>query len=207
MTGQIFVITGPSGVGKGTLCSMLLTSEPGFVSSISATIRPMRPGEQEGVHYYFKSRAEFQAMIDHDASQADATRHQLLEWAVYNGHYYGTPRQAVENALDQELNVLLEIETQGAKCVKQKFPSAHQIFIAPPDMAELERRLRGRGTDGEADIRNRLHIAQQEMAQANDFDHIVINHNLADSLAEIRRITQASHTAGTRHDASGKLLS
>lgn len=188
MTGHIFVITGPSGVGKGTVCSLLLQEDPRFTLSVSATSRAMRPGEVHGVNYYFKTRDEFQAMIDHDEQQPDPTRHHLLEWAVYNRNFYGTPRQPVEERLNQGALVLLEIETQGARLVKAKFPQACQIFIAPPDMAELERRLRGRGTEDEANIQNRLRIAEHELTQQAHFDHVVINSSVENCLREIRQI-------------------
>lgn len=191
MTGHIFVITGPSGVGKGTVCSLLLQEDTRFTLSISATSRPMRAGEVEGVNYYFKTHDEFQAMIDHDRQQPDPTRHHLLEWAVYNGNFYGTPRQPVEQALAQGINVLLEIETQGAKLVKSKFPQAHQIFIVPPDMDELERRLRGRGTEDETNIQNRLDIARQELLEQAHFDYVVVNTNVEECLLEIRRIVRS----------------
>lgn len=191
MTGHIFIITGPSGVGKGTLCSLLLQENPEFSLSVSATSRPMRQGEVHGVNYYFKTREEFQAMIEHDQNHPDPIQHHLLEWAIYNDHFYGTPRQHVESALQQGRKVLLEIETQGARLVKSKFPTACQIFIAPPDMQELERRLRGRGTEDEASIQNRLRIAQQELVEQTHFDYVVINANLDESLSEIRRIIQS----------------
>jgi len=191
MTGHIFVITGPSGVGKGTVCSLLLQNDPNFTLSISATSRAMRPGEVDGVNYLFKTREQFQAMIDHDQSQPDPTRHHLLEWAVYNDNFYGTPRQPVEESLQQGVNVLLEIETQGARLVKSKFPQACQIFIAPPDMAELERRLRGRGTEDEANILNRLRIAEQELEQQAHFDYVVVNTSVEQCMREIRQIVDS----------------
>jgi guanylate kinase len=191
MTGHIFVITGPSGVGKGTVCSLLLQEDPRFTLSVSATSRAMRPGEVHGVNYYFKTRDEFQAMIDHDEQQPDPTCHHLLEWAMYNSHFYGTPRQPVEERLKQGAHVLLEIETQGARLVKAKFPQACQIFIAPPEMNELERRLRGRGTEDEANIQNRLRIAEHELTQQAHFDHVVVNTSVEACLNEIRQIVSS----------------
>jgi guanylate kinase len=181
MTGRIFVITGPSGVGKGTLCEWLLTQPSAHLQlSISATSRSKRAHEQEGIHYFFKTSEAFEAMVAHDRAEPDLTRHQLLEWAQYNGNYYGTPRQAVQEALQTGKNVLLEIDVQGALQVKEKFPEACLIFIAPPSEEELERRLRGRGTDSEENIQNRLAISKQELALQEKFDHIVINDRLED---------------------------
>ena len=190
MTGHIFIITGPSGVGKGTLCALLLKDNPQFTLSISATSRAMREGEADGVNYYFKTREAFQAMIDHDRQTPDPMRHHLLEWAEYNGQFYGTPREPVEAALQGGRHVLLEIETAGAMQVKQKFPAACQIFIAPPDMAILEQRLRARGTEDETNIQNRLCIAQHELSQQDRFDAVVINHKLDLAMAEIRQIVE-----------------
>lgn len=191
MSGHIFIITGPSGVGKGTLCALLLKDDPQFKLSISATSRYMRQGEEDGVNYFFKTRDAFQAMIDHDDQQPDPTQHHLLEWAEYSNNFYGTPREPVEASLKQGLNVLLEIETQGAMLVKRKFPAACQIFIAPPDMETLEQRLRSRGTEAEADIQSRLEWARHELTQQAFFDHVVVNNNLEDCLREIRQIIHA----------------
>lgn len=176
--GNIYVISGPSGVGKGTLCAILLRENPDLKLSVSATSRPIRAGEEEGVHYFYKTQSEFEAMIAHDLAEDDFEKHQLLEWAVYNGHYYGTPRQAVEEGLKAGQHVLLEIDTQGALIVKRKFPASRLIFIAPPGMDVLEQRLRSRGTEDEATIKNRLSIAQDEMLLQAQFDATFINAGL-----------------------------
>lgn len=178
MTGRIFVISGPSGVGKGTLCERLLKQSKRLRLSVSATSRAQRAHEQDGVHYLFKTPQAFEAMIAHDQGETDATKHQLLEWAQYNSNYYGTPRQAVEAALHADQDVLLEIEVQGALQVKAKFPQACLIFIAPPDEEELARRLRGRGTEDEMDVQSRLSIAREELALQTQFDHVVVNADL-----------------------------
>lgn len=188
LRGNIYVVTGPSGVGKGTLCNLLLEANPALCLSISATSRGMRVGEQDGVNYHFKTREAFEAMIAHDDAEPNPERHHLLEWAEYNGNYYGTPRAAVETALMQGNHVLLEIETQGALLVKRKFPAARLIFIAPPGMDELERRLRGRGTEQDVDIENRLRIAQQEMELQDRFDHVCVNADLQTCLVELQRL-------------------
>jgi guanylate kinase len=186
--GQIFVITGPSGVGKGTLCARLLADDPNLLLSISATSRAPRPGEQEGVNYHFYSPEAFRAMTEHDALEPDPSRHQLLEWAQYNGNFYGTPRAAVENALAIGRHVLLEIETQGAFQIKRAFPAAQLIFIAPPSLEVLEQRLRGRGTEVEADIQNRLEISKAELALQGQFDAHLVNNVLETCLAELKAI-------------------
>lgn len=178
MPGRIYVITGPSGVGKGTLCEWMLSRSTAMRLSISATSRPKRPAEVDGVHYFFKTRRAFEAMIEHDRNEPDPAKHELLEWAEYNGNYYGTPRKAVEAALQSGNDVLLEIEVQGALQIKQKFSQACLIFIAPPSEAELERRLRGRGTNDEEDIRERMAIARRELALQEQFDHVVVNDDL-----------------------------
>ncbi len=187
-SGHIYIITGPSGVGKGTLCKMLLAVEPNLTLSVSATSRAIRAGEAHGVSYHFKTRAEFEAMIAHDQAQPDAGRHHLLEWAEYNGNYYGTPRSVVQEALGAGNNVLLEIETQGALQVKRKFPSAHLIFVAPPSLEELAHRLRTRGTEAEAEIASRLEISRHEMTLQDRFDYVLVNQRLEECMNAIREI-------------------
>lgn len=191
-SGDIFIITGPSGVGKGTLCQLLLAEDSNLRLSISATSRGIRAGEVDGVNYHFKTRPEFEAMISEDEACADLECHHLLEWAEYNGNYYGTPRQVVQEALRQGQNILLEIETQGALQVKRKFPAARLIFIAPPSMEELERRLRDRGTEAEADIENRLRISRHEMTLRDQFDHVLVNDRLETCLRAVREIMSSS---------------
>jgi guanylate kinase len=183
MAGQIYVITGPSGVGKGTLCRRLLQESEVLLPSISATSRPKRQGEEEGLDYFFKTREEFEAMIKDNA---------LLEWAEYNGNYYGTPCEYVEDSLNQEYGILLEIEVQGALQVRNKFPEARLIFIAPPSMDALEARLRGRGTDEEAVIASRLKISQQEMTLQDRFDHVVVNDDLESCVQKLLAIISGS---------------
>jgi guanylate kinase len=186
--GQIFVITGPSGVGKGTLCARLLADDDSLVLSISATSRAPRTGEQDGVNYHFYSAADFQAMVEHDKQESDIEQHQLLEWAQYNGNYYGTPRAAVEVALDSGRHVLLEIETKGAFQIKEAFPEARLIFIAPPSLEVLEQRLRTRGTEVEAEIENRLAISKEELKLQGQFDYELLNNSLDACLAELKAI-------------------
>lgn len=191
-TGKIFIITGPSGVGKGTLCQLLLADDPNLRLSVSATSRAPRSGEVNGVNYHYKTRQAFEDMIAQDATTADPAMHHLLEWAQYNGNYYGTPRQVVQDALNQGLNILLEIETQGALQVKAKFPAACLVFVAPPSMQELERRLRDRGTETGEDIENRLAISRHEMTLQDRFDHVLVNDNLQSCFQAVKKVIRGS---------------
>ncbi|MBE9204648.1 guanylate kinase [Synechocystis salina LEGE 06099] len=171
--GQLIVLTGPSGVGKGTLVQLLLERHPHWFLSISATTRSPRAGEEDGQSYYFLSKEEFQTWIGEE---------KLLEWAEYAGNYYGTPRQPVEAQIAQGKTVLLEIEVLGARQIKQTFPSARRIFILPPSVEVLEERLRGRGSDSETAIAKRLTQAQQELQAAGEFDHQLVNDDLERAL-------------------------
>ena len=164
--GQLFVITGPSGVGKGTLLKAILQKHPDLHFSISATTRLPRPNEVEGQHYYFLSIEEFQDRI----KQSD-----FLEWAEFAGNFYGTPKQPILEKVAAGMTVILEIELEGARQVRQTAPDAVQIFILPPSMEELESRIRARAQDAPDAIAKRLERAKVEMAAAHEFDHRVIN--------------------------------
>ncbi|MBF2097169.1 MAG: guanylate kinase [Gloeomargaritaceae cyanobacterium C42_A2020_066] len=177
--GRLFVLTGPSGVGKGTLVQQLRQSHPDLALSISMTTRPPRPGEVEGQDYFFVGRPVFEQYRDTD---------QLLEWAEYAGNYYGTPRQPVEQALAAGRSILLEIELEGARQVRKTFPQGCFVFLLPPSVEELERRLRDRGKDSEAAIQKRLTRARPELAAAGEFDFQVVNAELAIALADIEQI-------------------
>ncbi|MFP4008951.1 MAG: guanylate kinase [Spirulinaceae cyanobacterium] len=177
-SGKLIAITGPSGVGKGTLVRLLLARHPELYLSISTTTRQPRPGEVAGKDYYFVSPAEFKTLIE---------KGQLLEWAEYAGNYYGTPREKVETQIHQGRTVLLEIEVMGAQQVKQTFPEAFRLFILPPNLAELERRLRDRGTDTEDAIAKRLQRAKAEIELSTEFDVQIVNDDLDQALAKIEQ--------------------
>lgn len=173
------MLTGPSGVGKGTLVQLLLERQPHWFLSISATTRSPRAGEVDGQSYYFLTKEEFQTWIGEE---------KLLEWAEYAGNYYGTPRQPVEEQIAQGKTVLLEIEVLGARQIKQTFPSARRIFILPPSVEVLEERLRGRGSDSETAIAKRLAQAQQELQAAAEFDYQVVNDDLDQALHRLVKL-------------------
>jgi len=174
--GLVVVISGPSGVGKGSVHAGLHGLLDGLETSVSATTRAPRPGERDGVAYHFVDDATFDRMVATDA---------LLEWAEYAGHRYGTPRTPLEDAVARGRTVLLEIEVQGALQVRDGLPDALLIFLVPPAFDELERRLRDRGTEDETTILNRLEVARGEMAAIDAFDHVVINDDLDRCTAEV----------------------
>lgn len=174
--GRLIVLTGPSGVGKGTLLRSLLQRHPDLYLSTSVTTRTPRPGEVNGQQYYFVNRPEFERM---------AAANELLEWAEFAGNCYGTPRKPVENQIHQGRWVVLEIELQGARQIHQTFPNSFSIFILPPSMLELECRLRSRGQDSEEAIARRLARAEDEVAAANEFDIKVVNDDLEKAIEHI----------------------
>jgi guanylate kinase len=176
--GKLIVITGPSGVGKGTLVKLLLQKYPELSLSISATTRQPRIGEIEGKDYYFLSVEEFKTMIDQGA---------FLEWAQYALNYYGTPRHQVETQIQAGKNIILEIEVVGANLIKQNFPDALRIFILPPSVEELEKRLRGRGNDPEEAILKRLNRAKEELAVSDEFDLKIVNDDLEIALQNLEK--------------------
>jgi guanylate kinase len=177
--GKLFVITGPSGTGKGTVLKRVFADIDNIFYSISATTRAPRPGEEHGREYYFVSKSDFERMI---------AENQLLEYAQYSGNYYGTPLKPILEKTDLGRDVVLEIELQGALQVRKHCPDAAFIFIAPPSMEELEQRLRGRGTEDEAHIQMRLAKAKEECAAADKFDHIVVNDDLDTAVKELSQV-------------------
>lgn len=181
--GKTFIVSGPSGVGKGTVLKELFKKRELYYS-VSATTRDPREGEVDGVHYHFMDTEEFRAMIAEDA---------LLEYAEYAGNYYGTPKRYVDRAMDEGRDVVLEIELQGARQVCAKRPETVRIFIGPPSWAELERRLVSRGTDSPEKIAQRLQRARIEMESAGEYDYLVINETVEEAAAELDAIMRAEH--------------
>ena len=181
MAAKVFVITGPSGVGKGTLIRELLKRLPDLELSISATTREPREGEVDGRDYHFLSPAEFEARM---------RREEFLEYATYSGNSYGTLRTEVERRLSAGHSVVLEIEVQGARQVRAAMRESIQVFIAPPDPAVLRQRLDGRGTDSAEAIDARLEVAAGEMAAQNEFAHVVVNDDLGRATDELEGIVR-----------------
>ncbi|MFO5528027.1 MAG: guanylate kinase [Cuspidothrix sp.] len=176
--GKLIVLTGPSGVGKGTLMNAILQRYPELHYSVSATTRSPRPGEVNGKNYHFITRSEFEKLV---------TQGEFLEWAEFAGNCYGTPREAVLNHIQSGKLVVLEIELEGARQIRHTFPSALSIFILPPSFAELEKRIRGRGQDTEEAISRRLNRAEEEIAAADEFDLQIINDDFEEALQEIEK--------------------
>ena len=188
--GVCLVLASAPGVGKTSVSRALLEMEPDLSLSISATTRARRPGEQEGVHYFFKAEAEFDAM---------AGRGELLEYARFLDRSYGTPRTPVEAALAAGRDVLFDIEWQGHRQLREKLPGdVVGICLLPPSMAELERRLRGRAQESEAEIARRLVAARDEIAHWSDFDHVVVNRDFDRTVAEVRAILHAARSTRAR---------
>ncbi|MEM6520921.1 MAG: guanylate kinase [Cyanobacteria bacterium P01_D01_bin.71] len=177
--GRLVVLTGPSGVGKGTLLHHLRQRHPHLYLSTSATTRGPRDGEENGKDYYFVNREKFEAMIAQGS---------LLEWAEFAGNYYGTPRQPVEVQIERGNQVILEIELEGARQVAQSFADALKVFIAPPSETELERRIRNRGQDDDIAIARRLARARVELAAASEFDIQVVNDDLETAIAALEAV-------------------
>ncbi len=174
--GNLTVLTGPSGVGKGTIVRKILDSYSDVWLSISATTRHPRSGEIEGEHYYFLEKEIFQEIIDKEG---------FLEWASFSNNFYGTPKKKVIEKMETGINVLLEIELEGARQIRKSFPDAFQIFLAPPNLFELEKRIRGRGTETEESIRDRLATAKKELCAKKEFDAVVINEDIEKAFKEI----------------------
>jgi len=179
--GKVFVITGPSGVGKGTLIERLLERVPELQLSVSATTRAPRTGEEDGRDYHFLNTAEF----EHRIKEGD-----FVESATYSGNRYGTLRQEVERRLAEGQSVVLEIELQGARQVREAMPEAVQIFIAPPDPTVLRERLERRGTDSDEAIEERLSTADTELAARDEFPHVVVNDEVQKAADELERLVR-----------------
>jgi guanylate kinase len=179
--GKVFVITGPSGVGKGTLIAKLLEAIGELELSVSATTRDPRPGEADGRDYHFLTEEEFEHRV-----QAG----EFLEHADYSGHRYGTLREAVDGRLRDGRSVVLEIEVQGARQIREAMPEAVQIFIAPPSPEDLQERLEGRGTDSPEAIGRRLETARSELAAQSEFAHVIVNDDLQKSASDLELLVR-----------------
>ena len=177
--GMLVVLSGPSGSGKDTVLEKLKESAFSFDKTISATTRAMRDGEKDGVDYYFIDKNTFEQRIKNQ---------EFLEYTIYNDNYYGTPKSEVERHIDKGGCILLKIEVEGAGNVRKAMPEALSIFIIPPSMEELERRLRGRGTETEESFQKRFKTAKDELSRANEYDYVVINDVLDDAVATVMNI-------------------
>ncbi len=183
MAGHLYIVTAPSGAGKTTLVRMLLENDSGIQLSISYTTRAPRTGEQDGREYNFVTMDAFRAMV---------ARSEFLEWAEVHGNCYGTSRPWIEAEMAAGRDVLLEIDWQGAQQVRRLFPEAIGVFVLPPSMAELERRLTGRGTDSAEVIARRLAAAREEMRHVPEFDYVIINDDLQQALGDLLSVVRAS---------------
>ena len=179
---KLIIITGPSGVGKGTVVKELLDRNKDIWLSISATTRNPRIGEKDSENYYFISEERFKDMIN---------KKEFLEWAQFAGNYYGTPLSTVNEKIEKGFIVLLEIEVEGAKQIKEKFPEALSIFLLPPSKAELEKRIRNRGTEKEEAIHRRLSRANFEIASSDEFDFVLTNHDVDETVKEVFKIIKS----------------
>lgn len=197
MSGLLIVISGPSGAGKGTILKEVLKRNPNIEISISCTTRKPRPGETEGVSYFFKTHEQFAEMLKND---------EFLEYAKVFDNYYGTPKVKVNELLEQGKDVVLEIDVQGTVKVKNGIKNAIYIFIAPPTMQELKRRLAGRGTETEEQMQKRLVTSTQELGYASEYDYIVINDVLEEAVENVEAIVKAEHLKIKRSNRIEQLL-
>lgn len=185
--GLLIVFSGPSGVGKGTVLKEYLKNRDNIAFSVSATTRAPREGEVHGQHYFFLAKEAFEELVQNDG---------MLEHAQFAGNRYGTPRKAVEQNLEKGIDVVLEIEVQGAMQVKTQCPDALLVFVMPPSFEELRRRLSGRGTEDPATVERRLSNAAREMEAAKQYDYIVVNNTVEDAAVQLSQIVQAAkHSA------------
>lgn len=188
--GILVVVSGFSGVGKGTLMRCLTERYGQYALSISATTRNPRDGEEDGREYFFKTREEFEELI---------SENRLIEHACFCGNYYGTPRDYVEDQMEQGRDVVLEIEIQGARKIKEQYPDALLLFVMPPDAQTLANRLRGRGTETEEVIRARLNRAVEESQGVDEYDYIVVNDDLDQSVEEVHSLIESQHNKMNRN--------
>lgn len=179
MNKKLFVVSGSSGVGKGTVLKGFLQKNPDFMLSISCTTRSPREGEIDGVNYFFMTKEDFKQCIENN---------KFLEWAEFAGNFYGTKKKYIQKCLEEGKDIILEIETKGALQVKKQMPESVLIFIAPPSIEALESRLRGRHTEDEETIQRRLHEVKEELRLAQQYDYKVINDNLEDAITQLEKI-------------------
>ena len=188
--GVLFVVSGPSGAGKGTICKALIERRSDVFLSVSATTRKPREKEVSGVHYHFLSEEDFKQRI----AEGD-----MLEHAVFCGNYYGTPKQKVDEMLDAGKNVILEIEVQGAMKVRSKYPEGVFIFVLPPSMQELRSRIKGRGTESDEVIAERLNTAAWECSHIEKYNYILLNDSIEDAVGQFEAVIQAEHCRTERN--------
>lgn len=188
--GILVVVSGFSGVGKGTLMRCLTERYGYYALSISATTRAPREGEEDGREYFFRTKEEFEQLIEEN---------RLIEYACYCGNYYGTPRDYVEDQMEQGRDVILEIELQGALKIREQYPDALLLFVMPPDAQTLADRLRGRGTETDEVIKARLARAVEESVQVDEYDYMIINDDLDQSVEEVHRLIDSQHNKITRN--------
>lgn len=179
---MILILSAPSGCGKDTIAARLAQEDKGYEISVSMTTRPMREGDQEGVTYHFVSEEQFLTLQKSD---------RLFESACYNGNYYGTPKEPIENWLREDKTVILVIEVEGAENMRRLFPDAVSVFVLPPSLDALEQRLRNRQTESEIEISKRLLTARKEIARAGEFHYIIINDDLEDAVRDVKAIMTA----------------
>ena len=195
--GRIIVVSAPSGSGKGTVIGKLLELYPSIIPSVSYTSRAPRKGEQEGVHYHFVSKERFMEMIDGG---------DLIEWDLYQGNYYGTSKTKISHILEKGRDIVFDITIKGAYAVKAQFPHAALVFLLPPTFAELERRLRNRGTETEDKITGRLREARREILDLEHFDYYIINDDVTEAAGKLNSIL-AAEKLRVRADECGAILS
>lgn len=177
--GFLLIFSGPSGSGKDTILHKIMEKDERVVVSVSMTTRAPRTGEVDGKDYYFVTKEQFEENIE---------KGEMLEWAVYNGNYYGTPKAPIEKWINEGKTVILEIEVQGADKIRQQLPDVRSMFLMPPSLHVLEERLRARRTNTEEDIKRRLETAKGEIERANDYDYIIVNNQLDDAVEDCMEI-------------------